>query len=53
MNIMVVLTIHTRNKYHADMALAANTTKEMKGGIVLVQDGRVLDSLCRYPLPDC
>jgi len=30
---------------HADMALAANAVKEMKGGIVLVQDGEVLDSL--------
>jgi adenine deaminase len=30
---------------HADMALAANIIKEMKGGIVLVQDGKVLDSL--------
>ncbi|MBC2699415.1 MAG: adenine deaminase [ANME-2 cluster archaeon] len=30
---------------HADMALAANAIKEMKGGIVLVQDGEVLDSL--------
>lgn len=30
---------------HADMALAANIIKEMKGGIVLVQDGEVLDSL--------
>jgi len=30
---------------HADMALAANAIKEMKGGIVLVQDGHVLDSL--------
>jgi adenine deaminase len=30
---------------HADMALAANVIKEMKGGIVLVQDGEVLDSL--------
>ncbi|MCL7415125.1 MAG: adenine deaminase [ANME-2 cluster archaeon] len=30
---------------HADMALAANTIHEMKGGIVLVQDGQVLDSL--------
>ncbi len=33
---------------HADMALAANTIRDMKGGIVLVQDGQVLDSL---PLP--
>ena len=30
---------------HADMALAANAIKEMKGGIVLVKDGEVLDSL--------
>jgi adenine deaminase len=30
---------------HADMALAANTVREMKGGIVLVQDEQVLDSL--------
>ncbi len=30
---------------HADMALAANAIKEMKGGIVLVQDKEVLDSL--------
>ncbi len=45
MNIMVVLTIHTRNNYHADMALEANITEDMKGGIVLVQDGEVLDSL--------
>ncbi|MCD4797624.1 MAG: adenine deaminase [Methanosarcinales archaeon] len=30
---------------HADMALAANAIKKMKGGIVLVQDGEVLDSL--------
>jgi adenine deaminase len=30
---------------HADMALAANAIKEMKGGIVLVQDGDVLDRL--------
>ena len=30
---------------HADMALAANIIKEIKGGIVLVQDGDVLDSL--------
>ncbi len=30
---------------HADMALAANIIKEMKGGIVLVQDKEVLDSL--------
>jgi len=30
---------------HADMALAANAIKEMKGGIVLVQDGDVQDSL--------
>ncbi|NHI95003.1 MAG: adenine deaminase, partial [Candidatus Lokiarchaeota archaeon] len=30
---------------YADMALAANVIKEMKGGIVLVQDGEVLDSL--------
>ena len=30
---------------HADMALAANTIREMRGGIVLVQDGQVLDSL--------
>jgi len=30
---------------HADMALAANAVKEMKGGIVLVRDGEVLDSL--------
>ena len=33
---------------HTDMALAANTIREMKGGIVLVQNGQVLDSL---PLP--
>jgi len=33
---------------HADMALAANTIRDMKGGIVLVQNGQVLDSL---PLP--
>ncbi len=33
---------------HADMALAANAIKEMKGGIVLVQEEEVLDSL---PLP--
>ncbi|MCL7413351.1 MAG: amidohydrolase family protein, partial [ANME-2 cluster archaeon] len=31
-----------------DMALAANAIREMKGGIVLVQDGQVLD---RLPLP--
>jgi len=30
---------------HADMALAANTIKEGKGGIVLVKDSEVLDSL--------
>ncbi len=30
---------------HTDMALAANAIKEMKGGIVLVQDKEVLDSL--------
>jgi adenine deaminase len=30
---------------HANMALAANIIKEMKGGIVLVRDGEVLDSL--------
>jgi len=30
---------------HADMAMAANAIKEMKGGIVLVQDKEVLDSL--------
>ena len=30
---------------HTDMALAANAIKEMKGGIVLVKDGEVLDSL--------
>jgi len=30
---------------HANMALAANTIKEMKGGIVLVKDSEVLDSL--------
>jgi adenine deaminase len=30
---------------HADMALASNAIKEMKGGIVLVQDKEVLDSL--------
>jgi len=30
---------------HADMALAANAIKKRKGGIVLVQDGEVLDSL--------
>jgi len=30
---------------HADMALAANAIKKMKGGIVLVQDGKVLDRL--------
>ena len=30
---------------HADMALAANAIKEMKGGIVLVQDKEVLNSL--------
>ncbi|MCD4809481.1 MAG: hypothetical protein K8R17_06250 [Methanosarcinales archaeon] len=52
MNIMVVLTIHTRNNYHADMALTANINEEMKGGIMLVQDGEVLDSR-RYPLPGC
>ena len=45
MNIMVVLTIHTRNNYHADMALTANINEEMTGGIMLVQDGEVLDSL--------
>jgi len=32
MNIMVVLTIHTRNNYHADMALTANINEEMTGG---------------------
>ncbi|MDF1531307.1 MAG: adenine deaminase [ANME-2 cluster archaeon] len=30
---------------HTDMAMAVNTIRDMKGGIVLVQDGRVLDSL--------
>jgi adenine deaminase len=30
---------------HADMALAANAIREMRGGIVLVKDGEVLDSL--------
>ena len=33
---------------HSDMALCANAIREIKGGIVLVQDGHVLDSL---PLP--
>jgi len=33
---------------HADMALCANTIREMKGGIVLMRDGTVLDTL---PLP--
>jgi adenine deaminase len=33
---------------HRDMALCANVIREIKGGIVLVQDGQVLDNL---PLP--
>ncbi|MBE0524782.1 MAG: adenine deaminase [Methanosarcinales archaeon] len=33
---------------HRDMALCANVISEIKGGIVLVEDGQVLDSL---PLP--